>query len=519
MESKLGQIFTFYSYKGGTGRSMALANVACLLADKCAVGEKVLMIDWDLEAPGLHRFFDQHLKVLSSFELDKQFGLIDLFVQFKEFCKKLSPSDEIQDYFFEKINIGKFILKTDLSNLFLMTAGRFDDLYPTRVNTFNWEELFLQSPSLIPGFANYLAKNFKYVLIDSRTGFSDISSVCTSLMPEKLIVVFTPNKQSLTGVLGLVEHVTNYRKNSDDLRPLVIFPLPSRIENAELGLQKDWRFGNKKKKVAGYQPQFEEIFKQVYDLPSIDLTDYFNDVQIQYVPRYSYGEEISVLLEQSENRLSLSRSYESFTNSLVKIEAPWEYQNTSIRIGRDIPEGNIVVGDSNIVNVYIQSDKNNSSLNRENSIDIKKQLQIFLCHSSHDKPSVRELYKRLSNDGFSVWLDEVSLLPGQDWGMEIQKAVRETDVVLVCLSSQSITKEGYVQRELRYVLDITMEKTEGTVFLIPVRLDDCEVPRRIRSWHYLDFFPDDSKDLAYERLKKSLRIREASLGIRHSKKQ
>ena len=497
---------------------MALANVACLLADKCADGEQVLMIDWDLEAPGLHRFFDQHLKSPSSFQLDKQLGLIDLFVQFRESCKKLSPSNEMQSDFFKQINIGRFILETDVNNLFLMTAGRFDDVYPTRVNTFNWEELFLQNPSLIPGFANYLAQNFKYVLIDSRTGFTDISSVCTSLMPEKLIVVFTPNKQSLTGVLGLVEHVTNYRKNSDDLRPLVIFPLPSRIENAELDLQKDWRFGNKKKKVAGYQPQFEEIFKQVYDLPSIDLTDYFNDVQIQYVPRYSYGEEIAVLLEQSENRLSLSRSYESVTNSLVKTESPWTYQNASIRIEGNISEGNIIVGDSNVVNVYIQGDSNKSSISGRDSIGAKRQMQVFLCHSSQDKPLVRELYKRLSKDGFSVWLDEMSLLPGQDWELGIQKAVRESDVVLVCLSNRSVTKEGYVQKELRYVLDIATEKTEGTVFVIPIRLDECEVPRRIRSWQYLDYFPDDSKDLAYGRLKKSLSIREDSLGIKRSSK-
>jgi cellulose biosynthesis protein BcsQ len=509
MDTTLGQIFTFYSYKGGTGRSMALANVACLLATKCASGEKVLMIDWDLEAPGLHRFFEKYLKSFAAFSLESQPGLIDLFSKIKEDCDRLSVDEETSS-FFEDINIEKFILETDITNLFLMTAGQFDDYYPTKVNTFNWEDLFNQSPNLIPEFANHLAKKFKYILIDSRTGFTDTSSVCTSLMPEKLVVVFTPNKQSLTGVLGLVENVTTYRKKSDDLRPLVVFPLPSRIENAELALHKDWRFGNKKNKISGYQLEFEEIMKKVYDVSDINLTDYFNDIQIQHVPRYSYGEEIAVLSDRSEDRLSLYRSYESFANLLMKVESPWEYQGTQISISGNIVDGNIVTGSNNTVNIYIGGNVEGNVTTREKNVD-KKSLQIFLSHSSQDKPLVRELYKRLTRDGFSVWLDEKELLPGQDWEREIQKAVEKSDVVLVCLSNQAVTKEGYIQKELRFALDITLERPESTVFLIPVRLNDCEVPRRIRNWHYVDYFPEEEKNDAYARIKKALDIRASSL--------
>jgi cellulose biosynthesis protein BcsQ len=449
--------------------------------------------------------------------LDKQPGLIDLFIKFKEACHQFSPNDEIPNSFFEELNIDKFVLETDINNLFLMPAGQLDDLYPTKVNTFNWEELFNQNPSLISGFANYLAKNFKYVLIDSRTGFTDISSICTSLMPEKLVVVFTPNKQSLTGVLGLVERVTTYRKKSDDLRPLVIFPLPSRIENAELDLQKDWRFGNKKSKIEGYQPQFEAILNKVYDLPTIDLTDYFDDIQIQYVPRYSYGEEIAVLSGRSEDRLSLARSYENFVNSLVNLESPWEYQRMSVE---DNP-ASMTVGDVRTGGVTIRGNANIIYIGNDNTVKgnvvSNRQMQIFLCHASQDKPLVRDLYNRLASDGYDVWLDAVKLLPGQDWNLEIKKAVQASDVVLVCLSNQSVTKEGYVQKELRYALDLAIERPEGAIFIVPVRLDECEVPSRIRSWQYVDYFPNDAKELAYERIKKSLSLREASLGITHPK--
>lgn len=137
-----------------------------------------------------------------------------------------------------------------------------------------------------------------------------------------------------------------------------------------------------------------------------------------------------------------------------------------------------------------------------------RKLRVFLCHSSQDKPVVRELYQRLLAEGWiDPWLDEEKLLPGQDWDMEIEKAVEAADVVLVCVSSKSVTKEGYIQRELKFALDIALEKPEGTIFIIPLRLDDCELPRRLRSWQYVDYFPTDKRKVSYQRLLRSLQVR------------
>jgi len=96
-----------------------------------------------------------------------------------------------------------------------------------------------------------------------------------------------------------------------------------------------------------------------------------------------------------------------------------------------------------------------------------RKLKVFLCHSKDDKFKVRKLYKRLTADGFDAWLDEEKLMPGQDWNLEIQKAVRNSDTVVVFLSNSSTTKEGYIQKEIRFALDIADEKPEGTIFLIP----------------------------------------------------
>lgn len=142
--------------------------------------------------------------------------------------------------------------------------------------------------------------------------------------------------------------------------------------------------------------------------------------------------------------------------------------------------------------------------------DLKRPLKVFLCHASGDKPVVRALYQRLVRDGVDAWLDKEKLLPGQDWQLEIPKAVRESDVVVVCLSNKSITKEGYVQKEIKFALDIASEKPEGTIFLIPARLEECNVPGQLGSWQWVDLFETNG----YEWLMRSLRLRAEKLGMR-----
>jgi cold shock CspA family protein len=130
-------------------------------------------------------------------------------------------------------------------------------------------------------------------------------------------------------------------------------------------------------------------------------------------------------------------------------------------------------------------------------------LRIFLCHSSNDKPLVRNLYQRLKSDNFDPWLDEEKLLPGQDWRQEITKAVRRADVVLVCLSRGSVSKAGYVQKEIKDALDIADEQPEGTIFLIPLKLEECEVPERVSRWQWVNYFDENG----YKKLVNALHAR------------
>jgi len=134
-------------------------------------------------------------------------------------------------------------------------------------------------------------------------------------------------------------------------------------------------------------------------------------------------------------------------------------------------------------------------------------LRVFLCHSSGDKPAVRELYRKLKLDGFDPWLDKEKLLPGQKWEREITRAVRESDIVVACLSNASITKAGYVQKELKFALDVAEEQPEGNIFIIPAKLEECDIPERLSGLHWVNLFEPDG----YERLVRALKHRVQTL--------
>src|SRR5687768_4858058 len=103
-------------------------------------------------------------------------------------------------------------------------------------------------------------------------------------------------------------------------------------------------------------------------------------------------------------------------------------------------------------------------------------LKVFLCHARENQPIVRGLYDRLVATGFDVWIDNEVLLPGMDWDIEIKKALRRCDAVIICLSTISVVKESYLQKEFKLAQDMQDEKPRGTIFLIPLRLDACSIP-------------------------------------------
>lgn len=305
-----GEIITFYSYKGGVGRSMALANVGTLLALR---GKKVLLIDCDFEAPGLHRYFPNRVDARATGISE---GMIELLGEARDrLSSKTAPPEVVISELLDsgRYNHQVFVREPNggpITTLSLMPSGRFDDGYPGRVRTFDWAQFYAGHPNFFRAFAEGLGQRFDYVLIDSRTGLTDIGGICTVLLPEKLVLVFTPNEQSMHGALEVGRQAVEQRRASRDLRPLPLFPLMARVENAEYALQNQW--------IDEARRRFEIMFCSAYGLDGFDLKLYFDAALIPHRSFYSYGELVAAERESTARADSLAAAFDRFVEFLMR---------------------------------------------------------------------------------------------------------------------------------------------------------------------------------------------------------
>lgn len=128
-------------------------------------------------------------------------------------------------------------------------------------------------------------------------------------------------------------------------------------------------------------------------------------------------------------------------------------------------------------------------------------INIFLVHAHSDREAVHKLYNRLVNDGINAWLDAKKLQPGQDWQHEIRKAILKSDVVVVCLSQGFTQQQGYRHEELKIALEKADLLPDDEIFIVPIRLETCDMPESLRHLHRVDLF----KAGGYKKLLRALR--------------
>lgn len=265
-----GTVVTFYSYKGGVGRSFTLANTAVLLA---RWGYRVLAVDWDLEAPGLHHYFGP---VLSA---EPAGGVVNLA---HDFCAGRTAPRR----YAVRVDVEGGAL--DLLAAGSVTGGRLAGSYAQRMQAIDWEELYER------GFATFLetcraewTAEYDFVLIDSRTGVSDIAGICTAQLPDRLVVVFTANDQNLNDVVDVVQRADKARDRLPYDRPRhVVLPVLSRFDNrVEYERAEEWR----RRCAEVVAPLFRNwLVKTVpTDLMMRHLT-------LPYVSYWSFGEQLPV---------------------------------------------------------------------------------------------------------------------------------------------------------------------------------------------------------------------------------
>ena len=122
--------------------------------------------------------------------------------------------------------------------------------------------------------------------------------------------------------------------------------------------------------------------------------------------------------------------------------------------------------------------------------------QVFIAYVKEDAKAVERLSEALETAGFTPWTDVRKLLPGQNWPRAIESAIETSDFFVACFSGNSVHKTGGFQAEVRFALDCARRVPLDEIFVVPLRLDGCRVPRSIqREFQYVDFFPDWSRGI------------------------
>jgi hypothetical protein len=272
-----GTIVTFYSFKGGVGRSMCLANIAVLLARKY----KVLVIDFDLEAPGLDKYFS----VFNTKSGKKHGGVLEILEQAQNSTTPYHE-DYIQTITDPKINYFHFL-----------SSGNHENDYSQRVQNFNWDSFFekYKGTLFLENLRSKFIEAYDFILIDSRTGYSDTSGICTYFMPDILTLLFTANNQSVQGSIEVADKSLSARQKLPfDRSKLTIFPIPSRIDKTEeYESAKEWN----QKFITLFSTYYKDWFPPDW---RVDLI--LEEVSIPYLAIYSFGEKIAVMDINEINR-------------------------------------------------------------------------------------------------------------------------------------------------------------------------------------------------------------------------
>lgn len=297
-----GTIVTFYSYKGGTGRTTALANVAWIMA---MAGQKVLVIDWDLESPGLHKFFQPFLdqNIVASTP-----GVIDMLDEYSWATTTKHDGDE-REWHREYARVLRHAVTLEWEfpgdgTLDFISAGRQNRNYSSLTRTLDWDNFYgrLGGGQFFDALREDMRRHYDYVLIDSRTGYSDIADICTLHFPDVLVDCFTLSDQSIDGAADVAVNIDK----RDHVRPIRILPVPMRID-----------FGENAKVEAGRAYARARFDRFPRGMSRQEANSYWLSVEIPYRPYYAFEETLATFGDAPGSPNSMLAAFERLTKVIT----------------------------------------------------------------------------------------------------------------------------------------------------------------------------------------------------------
>ena len=305
-------IITFYSYKGGVGRTQLVANLAGYLCYEKS--QKVLLIDWDMEAPGLHYYFNK---------TDDYFkdGLIELFNNYLSVVKSGSANSKENLPRFDENYIYELISTEKKGRVDIIPAGNYNSDYNANVNGFNWPKFyeFYDGKRYIEFIKQELKKlDYDYIFIDSRTGISDYSGICNIQMPDANVLVVAPTLQNIVGCKKMADEIINseYVQGKRFRKDLVI-PILSRLDKSVQSIIDQW--------TETFSETFSEPILKLKGNPHNDssediITDYIKSTLLNYERGLSAGENLLFAEKAKRITLDLSDQYKNVASLIESLK-------------------------------------------------------------------------------------------------------------------------------------------------------------------------------------------------------
>jgi MinD-like ATPase involved in chromosome partitioning or flagellar assembly len=440
----MSSIVTFYSYKGGVGRSMALANIAVILAQR---GLKVLAVDWDLEAPGLERYF-------AYFDITPGGpGLLRM-------CMELRDG-RAADY-------TRFTSSIDCDTrhpITLLASGReHDDGYSRNLEAFDWEEFFKHGGGeFVESLRQRWRDEFDIVLIDSRTGLSDTGGICTIQLPDVVVAMFTANYQSLHGVCHVMRLAQKARQRlAYDRMPLTVLPLPARWGVQEFRETQLWL------------GRVTEAVQDFYDdwLPRpFSARTVVEQVKVPQVDYFGFGEKLAVVEQGTSDPQGMGFIYEKVASLLASDfkDVSALVVNGAARETRGPASLASTVGSADradyLFDVFVSHDRSTPAFVLDFVQDLKTELTAQLGREA------------------DFFVDIGEIRTGEVWDQEIGEALVHSRTLVVLLTSTYLNSPTYAREAVTFVQ--RAHETRATV-LFPVVVRGDEPPVWLADFKWLD---------------------------------
>ena len=408
---------------------MALANIGALL---CTWGHKVLCVDWDLEAPGLHLYFD-HWTVTP----DRP-GLTEL-VQAHADGENPEWRNFLTEVKFPEAN----------QSLSLLSAGRQDESYVPRMQALDWADLYEQYD--LGGFLEKLRgewkESFDFILVDSRTGITDTSGICTVQLPDFMVLLFTANLQSLKGSIKVVDRARKARDRFPyDRAGLMTLPVATRFESRiEYETAQRW--------LKAFATELSPIYSP-WIHRDVETEDLLNHTRIPYIPYWSFGERLPVIEKGTDDPEDIGFSFETLAALIAQ-----KFSNSDL----------LVKNRDSFVTLVNRSDAPNGSGSVRGARS-GSAIKVFISYSSKDQALCDQLeihLKPLERQGIIEIWGYLHNAPDESSVYEVDRDLDDADVILMLVSSDYLGLPDIYDIEMRRALQ---RHESGDVVIVPVIL-------------------------------------------------